>query len=446
MEAIRQAPHAIEPFLTLANIYEDTGQKEKLHQILLIAANLKRTDVELWIKAGELSVELNQLPMAAQCLKKAYNLDKSNIPLLWRRATIHQELQEWNKAIKCYTTLKELLPADAGCDYIEMAKDMARIYHNLNETDSAIEVFKVASDKYFDFFDNEAINIYTELLISTRQFSDTFQLMARFYKINMQKISRDPVPMRTPLMDEPLTLSSALSMSLGATEDDISQAIATFTGMSVVGGLDGDGDGPTESDLYEVNEIPEALPVDLRAKLIVSMIHLKYKFNKDILVILSSNPASYGDLMLDVAEAFMENANFSEALPLLSSLIETKEFNQAGVWLKHAECHHMLNELEAAALSYSNVLSLAPHHTETRMTLASLYSQLGMTEDALALLDAEDHLYNMMQLDEGQPCAGPDGNGTVDVDSSTRQSIDPSVGTTTTTTTTYHYYIKLAFT
>ena len=48
----------------------------------------------------------------------------------------------------------------------------------------------------------------------------------------------------------------------------------------------------------------------------------------------------------------------------------------------------MLNELEPAALSYSKVLSLAPHHTETRMILASLYSQLGMTEDALALLDA----------------------------------------------------------
>ena len=48
----------------------------------------------------------------------------------------------------------------------------------------------------------------------------------------------------------------------------------------------------------------------------------------------------------------------------------------------------MLHELEPAALSYSKVLSLAPHHTETRMILASLYSQLGMTEDALALLDA----------------------------------------------------------
>ena len=85
-------------------------------------------------------------------------------------------------------------------------------------------------------------------------------------------------------------------------------------------------------------------------------------------------------------------ADHSKALPLLTALTDTKEFNQAGVWLKHAECLHILHELEPAALSYAKVLMLAPHHTETRMTLASLYSQLGMTEDALALLDAGNYI------------------------------------------------------
>ena len=79
---------------------------------------------------------------------------------------------------------------------------------------------------------------------------------------------------------------------------------------------------------------------------------------------------------------------YNDALPLLSQLVETDSYNQAGVWLKHAECLHNSNELESSVTSYVKVLTLAPHHTETRMTLASLYSQLGMTEDALALLDA----------------------------------------------------------
>ena len=38
----------------------------------------------------------------------------------------------------------------------------------------------------------------------------------------------------------------------------------------------------------------------------------------------------------------------SKVLPLLSSLIHTELFNQAGVWLKHAECLHALNDLEQA--------------------------------------------------------------------------------------------------
>ena len=79
---------------------------------------------------------------------------------------------------------------------------------------------------------------------------------------------------------------------------------------------------------------------------------------------------------------------YPKALPLLTLLTETNNFNQAGVWLKHGECLHMTQELEQAVISYAMVLSLAPHHTETRMTLASLYSQLGMTEEALELLDA----------------------------------------------------------
>ena len=83
----------------------------------------------------------------------------------------------------------------------------------------------------------------------------------------------------------------------------------------------------------------------------------------------------------------MDVGNYSKALPLLSSLVRTDKFNQAGVWLKHAECHHMLHDMEAAALSYHRVLALAPRHTDTRLTLATLYSQMGLTEDALALLD-----------------------------------------------------------
>ncbi len=58
---------------------------------------------------------------------------------------------------------------------------------------------------------------------------------------------------------------------------------------------------------------------------------------------------------------------YIKALPLLTAMVGTSEYSQAGVWLKHAECQYMLNDLEGAAMSYSKVLSLAPTHTDSRL-------------------------------------------------------------------------------
>jgi len=51
---------------------------------------------------------------------------------------------------------------------------------------------------------------------------------------------------------------------------------------------------------------------------------------------------------------------------VLSSLVRTEQYSQAGVWLKHGDCLHMLGELEEAVVSYNHVLSLSPGHTDTR--------------------------------------------------------------------------------
>ncbi len=57
-------------------------------------------------------------------------------------------------------------------------------------------------------------------------------------------------------------------------------------------------------------------------------------------------------------------SQYAEVLPVLSSLVRTKQYSQAGVWLKQGECQQMLGELEDAIVSYSKVL--APNYTDTR--------------------------------------------------------------------------------
>ena len=63
-------PHASEPYLTLATIYEDLGDFKKLLQIVMIVAHLKRTDIDLWAKSADLAIKQRNFPIAAQCLSK----------------------------------------------------------------------------------------------------------------------------------------------------------------------------------------------------------------------------------------------------------------------------------------------------------------------------------------------------------------------------------------
>ena len=60
------------------------------------------------------------------------------------------------------------------------------------------------------------------------------------------------------------------------------------------------------------------------------------------------------------------SADYPKALPLLSALVGTSTYSQAGVWVKHATCQYVMNDLEGAAMSFSKVLSLAPGHTDSR--------------------------------------------------------------------------------
>ena len=46
------------------------GDTKKLLKILLIAAHLKRTDVDLWVKVATLAVYQQNLRIAVQCLNK----------------------------------------------------------------------------------------------------------------------------------------------------------------------------------------------------------------------------------------------------------------------------------------------------------------------------------------------------------------------------------------
>ena len=86
--------------------------------------------------------------------------------------------------------------------------------------------------------------------------------------------------------------------------------------------------------------------------------------------LLDEDPEAFGDLFLDLAEAYMANGCFAEAKPFLEKLVSTRTYGKAMVWLKYGECLVETSRLEEAEAAYANVVSLAPQVWQ----LAKLFS------------------------------------------------------------------------
>ena len=100
----------------------------------------------------------------------------------------------------------------------------------------------------------------------------SLQTIISFYKIPYDVGgSTTSTPLATPTTTDqqgPLSLSAALSMSM-STSDVLDPLTGTISGQT---GLTG-----SEREEVVIRDVPESLPIDLRSKLSVCLIHLHYK-------------------------------------------------------------------------------------------------------------------------------------------------------------------------
>ena len=71
--------------------------------------------------------------------------------------------------------------------------------------------------------------------------------------------------------------------------------------------------------------------------------------------IFSEPVEEYGDLYLDVIDAFQAVKKYESAIPLLESLLTTKKYGEAAVWLQYGECLDAQDRMEEAAGAYYKV-------------------------------------------------------------------------------------------
>ncbi|XP_061082620.1 general transcription factor 3C polypeptide 3 isoform X3 [Conger conger] len=363
MEIIRQAPLAYEPFSTLAMIYEDLGDMEKSLQFGLIAAHLNPSDCEEWVKLADMSLEQDNIKQAILCYSKAIKYDSTNVRYLWERSTLYEQIGEHKQAMDGYRRLLSLLPPTDGEHFMQLSRDMAKSYYETSDLTAAIGVMEEALSRYPDLVTHESVNMAAELYIANHQHSQALQVLVQFCGIVMLRDQSKREPAGGP------------PDQAGETGPEKPE----------------EGEKPQDELEGEVQsvQIPEHIPVDIRIKLMVCLIHqhMFKPLEPMLTALMEQSPEELGDLYLDVAEAFLDEGEYGSALPLLSALVCSERYNLAVVWLRHAECLKALGHMEVAVKSYIKVVEMAPLHLEARLTLSTLQQQLGHPEQALQALE-----------------------------------------------------------
>uniref|UniRef100_A0AAY4BKB0 General transcription factor IIIC, polypeptide 3 n=1 Tax=Denticeps clupeoides TaxID=299321 RepID=A0AAY4BKB0_9TELE len=351
MEIIRQAPLAYEPFSTLAMIYEDQGDMEKSLQFGLIAAHLNPSDCEEWVKLADMSLEQDNIKQAIICYSKAIKYDPSNVRYLWERSSLYEQVGEHKQAMDGYRRILNLLPPHDGEHFMQLSRDMAKSYYESSELTSAIGVMEEALNRHPELVTHECVNMAAELYIANHQHSKSLEVE------NGQRG-------RVDLMEINSTRCPCVSLNRCWSISALSREVVEIV-------------------------VPEEVPIDIRVKLMVCLIHQHVCKPLDPMLtsLMEQSPEDFGDLYLDVAEAFLDEGQYNSALPLLSALVCSERYNLAVVWLRHAECLKALGHMEVAVKSYTKVVEMAPLHLEARLSLSTLQQQLGRPNSALEALE-----------------------------------------------------------
>lgn len=346
MEVIRCDARAPEPFQTLSTIYEESGEFEKSVQFAMIGAHLAPPDAEEWERLANMSLELGDLRQAASCLKKAIDSDSSVLKYHINRCNLLEEIGDKRRALQGYRRLLLCLKEDQGSDYMETAREIARLLHERGDVEAAKNAIEAAMNKFPDDVQPEYINLLLELLIGLNDYPEALQVLCTRCSTRFD----------------------------GSTEgfQDLSpeEQLKKFTSVSV----------------------PDEMPLDIKAKLLVTLLNLKATHLTQPFVdqLLQSDASDFGDLMLDACEALMGQKCWADALQFAEKLVQDEDYGKAAVWLQYGECLYETQQLEEAEQAYQKVVELAPQHYEARKALSNILHKLGRPEEALHTLTQDE--------------------------------------------------------
>ncbi|XP_065214055.1 general transcription factor 3C polypeptide 3 [Planococcus citri] len=337
LEIIKEEPQASEPFKTLASIYEEMGESEKAVQMRLIAAHLGPASKEEWMELGQMLKKKGHHKQAVMCYTKAINYDELNLELYELRASLMKEARILSVEVYGFLRiLYKLDPQREGKKLLDLCIKVARMYYNEKKYEKSCKTLKYAFEKRPDLIKDAEVNLYLDILITTLNFHECLNVMAKFCSVEFQTT------------EDPFTIVECI--------------------------------------------VPEEIPIDLRAKLIVTLIHFDSFENAKIQIdiLLKENPDIMGDLFFDVAMELIDKAQFEDSITLLEPLTHTESFNSVTLWFKLTHCYKETNKIKECHEAFRRALQCHPDDKDLKLKFCEELKSAHLYQEAIELTKDDD--------------------------------------------------------
>lgn len=349
-EVIRLAPRCADPFISLAEHYQENGDEEKAEQLYLIAAYLQPSNTHLWVRVAESATKRREFRLAATCYTKAIRADKneSSISYHLRRCNLYEKLGDQKRALKGYDNLIAVLGPNDEKFGLDLARGIARIYQADNKIDACIKTLEGALDKYSNQLTAEDLGQLCYCYNTKSLFIKTIDLMID--KCQVMVIINESEEWNAEKMRNLL-------------EEDVKPKLS-----------------------ITVNHRDRRFTFSNRCLLAVAFISLGY--HDDTIKPLvehidSADVPTHRRSLFEIARAYFSQEAYKKAKQILLRLTSQRDSQAASIWLLYSQCLKNLSEIEEAIVGYHKVISYEPDDYSSRLALSNLLSVQGRHSEAL---------------------------------------------------------------
>ncbi|KAI0225422.1 transcription factor TFIIIC subunit tfc4 [Massospora cicadina] len=329
-------PSIPDPWVALAHIYDETGDKERALNFFLVAAFIVKFDVSLWKQAGDVSRELGKLDQAIFCYTQASNSEPKDVEALEKRLSAALESKQPWMILRSYLRILRVKPYDMEVvkALMKLAQEAKLALRYQKALDEALEYHLKLCQKP-ECFDYDDLNLATELAIIE---GDYMKAMRRIHR-------------------------GHLILTQGAQPEWDEEGILLSEIVNLVLPL-----------------LNSGLPLQLKVKLGVLLTLLKFSSQgKQFLTSLYSLPAAdHTDLYYEVASILAMKEQHEAALEVLGEL----ELRHPGAYsidllLARAGSYYKLDQAETAIQLLKQAEELDPSNPAPKSALSIIYEELG---------------------------------------------------------------------